>query len=281
VQHTYSLGQSLCGGGFEYLHRDPTSRRRRQKGNSVLEATLFLGDINTGPDFPGWGSLEPDSIKYGHESRGTRTQELLWWRGPAAIVNGRPVPSSQRAPNIKKSATVRNKNLVVSPRWCLKPRQTGQLTVGRNITLTLTYPLETAYFSRIDLYLNTKATEARSHVEHLYAGVHYFSFLITACFTHPDLLKLAEIDFFPSAVFCLLLITLRCIQHSSKVVQAAVRAFTLIDIRSYRSTFIWKAGITTTWQYGSQEQLEVFLELRLKYRVPFPWHPFAFPHDVG
>jgi hypothetical protein len=25
-----------CGGGFEYLHRDPTSRRRRRKGKSQI-----------------------------------------------------------------------------------------------------------------------------------------------------------------------------------------------------------------------------------------------------
>jgi hypothetical protein len=37
--------------------------------------TLFLGDIDTrgGPDPPGWGSLESETVKCGHESRGTRT----------------------------------------------------------------------------------------------------------------------------------------------------------------------------------------------------------------
>jgi hypothetical protein len=52
-------------------------------------------------------SLESDTVKYGHESYGTRTQKLLRWRGPAAIVNGRPVLSSERAPQINKPATVR------------------------------------------------------------------------------------------------------------------------------------------------------------------------------
>jgi hypothetical protein len=27
---------SLCGGGVEYLHRDPASRRRRRKGKSQI-----------------------------------------------------------------------------------------------------------------------------------------------------------------------------------------------------------------------------------------------------
>jgi hypothetical protein len=48
------------------------------------------------------GNLESETVKYGHESYGT-----LRWRGPAAIVNDRPVLSSERAPQINKPATVR------------------------------------------------------------------------------------------------------------------------------------------------------------------------------
>jgi hypothetical protein len=42
--------QSLHGGGFEYLHRNPASRSMRRKGNQVPGgiATLFLEVINTG-----------------------------------------------------------------------------------------------------------------------------------------------------------------------------------------------------------------------------------------
>jgi hypothetical protein len=39
-----------CGGGVEYLHRSPASRRRRRKG-----------------------SLESETVKHGHESHGTQT----------------------------------------------------------------------------------------------------------------------------------------------------------------------------------------------------------------
>jgi hypothetical protein len=42
---------SLRGDGFEYFHRIPASRRRRRKGNHARgynQATVFLGDINTG-----------------------------------------------------------------------------------------------------------------------------------------------------------------------------------------------------------------------------------------
>jgi hypothetical protein len=55
------------------------------------------------------------------------------------IVKDRPLLSSEKAPPINKPATVRQKKiLVVSPKWVLDTRQTGRLTVGRNITLTLT-----------------------------------------------------------------------------------------------------------------------------------------------
>jgi hypothetical protein len=52
------------------------------------------------------GSLESETVKYGREYHRTRTQELLHWRGPAAIVNDRPVLSSKRAPYINKHPAV-------------------------------------------------------------------------------------------------------------------------------------------------------------------------------
>jgi hypothetical protein len=38
-------------------------------------ANLFLGDIDTGLGPPSWGSLDSETVNYGHESRRTRTQE--------------------------------------------------------------------------------------------------------------------------------------------------------------------------------------------------------------
>jgi hypothetical protein len=78
----------------------PASRRRRRKWNPASGgynwATLFLGDINTGTWPSRLGSLESERVKYGRESRGTRTWEWLRWRGPAGIVNDRPILSSER-----------------------------------------------------------------------------------------------------------------------------------------------------------------------------------------
>jgi hypothetical protein len=55
------------------------------------------------------GSLESETVKYGHESYGTRTRKWLRWRGPAGIVNDRPGLSLERAPEINKHAIVRQK----------------------------------------------------------------------------------------------------------------------------------------------------------------------------
>jgi hypothetical protein len=52
------------------------------------------------------GSLESETIKFGHESHGSRTRKGLRWRGPGAVVNDRPILSSERAPHIDKPATV-------------------------------------------------------------------------------------------------------------------------------------------------------------------------------
>jgi hypothetical protein len=51
-------------------------------------------------------SLESETVKYGHESHGTRTRTLLRWREPGTIVNVRPVLSSERTLDINKSAVV-------------------------------------------------------------------------------------------------------------------------------------------------------------------------------
>jgi hypothetical protein len=68
----------------EYLHRDPASRRRRRKGKSQCE-----------------------TVKYGHESYGTRTREWLHWQGPAASTKDGPVFSSERVPHKNETLIVK------------------------------------------------------------------------------------------------------------------------------------------------------------------------------
>jgi hypothetical protein len=84
------------------------------------------------------GSLEPEPVKYGHESHGTQTRKWLRSRGPHATVNDRPVLLSERAPHINKPTTVwLIKIWSQAPDGCFIPRQTGRLAVGRNIRLRL------------------------------------------------------------------------------------------------------------------------------------------------
>jgi hypothetical protein len=99
-----------CGGGIEYLHRSPTNRKRRRKGN------LVPGGISGPPC--SWGYKHGDlalkvegvsrigTIIYGLESRGTQTRAGLRWRGSAATVNYRPVLLSERVVQNNKPTTV-------------------------------------------------------------------------------------------------------------------------------------------------------------------------------
>jgi hypothetical protein len=70
-----------------------------QKGSNTSTVTLRVvgGDEN--------GSLESETVN-GHESHGSRARKCLGWRRPGAIVNDRPVLSSDRVPHINKPATV-------------------------------------------------------------------------------------------------------------------------------------------------------------------------------
>jgi hypothetical protein len=44
------------------------------------------------------GNLKSETVKYGYESKGSRTQERLRWRVPAAYTKDRPILSSGRTP---------------------------------------------------------------------------------------------------------------------------------------------------------------------------------------
>jgi hypothetical protein len=95
-----------------------------------------------GPGAPGLGVSRIGTIKYGLESRGTQTREGLRWQGQAATVNYRPILSSERAsqnnkPQLPKENFKKKEKLVMGPDCDLPPGETGRLTVGRKITLTL------------------------------------------------------------------------------------------------------------------------------------------------
>jgi hypothetical protein len=100
----------LYSGHLEVITESRFIRKRIQ--NSIRILSRVEEELNTstvalrvvGGDKK--GSLESETVKFGRESHGTRTRKRLSWRGPAAIVNDRPVLSSERAPHINRPATV-------------------------------------------------------------------------------------------------------------------------------------------------------------------------------
>jgi hypothetical protein len=74
-----------CGGGVEYLHRDPASRRRRRKGKSQIRNSKI------------WSRVPKDSDP--------RNTALV--RASSSIYKRQAVLSSERAPLEKKTLTVK------------------------------------------------------------------------------------------------------------------------------------------------------------------------------
>jgi hypothetical protein len=76
-------GSDPCGGGFEYLHRDPASRRRRRKGKSQI-----------------WESKIWPRVPRDWDPRKTTLARAN------SIYKDRPVLSSESAPHKNKTVTV-------------------------------------------------------------------------------------------------------------------------------------------------------------------------------
>jgi hypothetical protein len=98
-------------GSLEVIKKQIVRRIRPRVEAGINTSTVTLRVV--GGDEK--GSLESETVNYGHESHGSRTSECLRWRGPGAIVNDISVLSSEREPHINKPATDTNKNQVVSP----------------------------------------------------------------------------------------------------------------------------------------------------------------------
>jgi hypothetical protein len=85
--------QSQCD--FDFARDRLETRVEAGSNTSTVTLRVVRGDEK--------GSLESETIKYGRESQGTGTREWLRWRGPAEILNDRPVLLSVRVPQIKKT----------------------------------------------------------------------------------------------------------------------------------------------------------------------------------
>jgi hypothetical protein len=80
------------------------------------------------------GSLESETVKYGRESQGTRTQESLHWQGPAPCTKADP---SYR-PRGRPTKQDRNCQRVINGPQMGLDTKTYWLTVSRNVNMTLT-----------------------------------------------------------------------------------------------------------------------------------------------
>jgi hypothetical protein len=130
--------------GVPISHRLSCTRVEAGSNTSTVTRRVVGGDEK--------GNLKSETVKYGHESQGTRTRERLRWRGQQHIQKTDP-SSSQRGcqrktrPYLSKS----NKYLVMSPRWGSTPRLTDWLTVSCNMTLTFSQ-LVTRYQFKVRLW---------------------------------------------------------------------------------------------------------------------------------
>jgi hypothetical protein len=120
---------SPCGGEFEYLHRNPASGRRRQKGNSVPGAYKY-GDLALQAEgvshLREW-SLVMSPVGLGPENycAGEAQQQCSSYRQRGRFTSTNPQLTVARIRSRAQNGG-------------LTPKQAGRLTVGRNIILTLT-----------------------------------------------------------------------------------------------------------------------------------------------
>jgi hypothetical protein len=79
--------------------RERVARVEAESNSSTVTLRVVRGDEK--------GSLGSETVKYGPEYQGIRTQERLRWQGAAAYIKDRPVLSSERAPHKNKTVTVK------------------------------------------------------------------------------------------------------------------------------------------------------------------------------
>jgi hypothetical protein len=120
VPKCYKLGQSSsgiddpCGGGVEYLHRDPASRKRRRKGKFRIWDSKIWPRVLRDSD--------PKMTALAKASRNCKRQT-------------RPLVRDGNQDQQTRNCQTIIKIWSWAPEGCFIPRQTGRLTVGRKIRL--------------------------------------------------------------------------------------------------------------------------------------------------
>jgi hypothetical protein len=107
------------GGGVEYLHRDPASRRRRRKGKCRIWDSKIWPRVLRDSD------LKMTALARASSNCKRQIRPLI-----------RQCASNQQTRNCQTIIKIWSQ----APEGCFIPRQTGRLTVGRNIRLRLRPP---------------------------------------------------------------------------------------------------------------------------------------------
>jgi hypothetical protein len=113
------------GGGVEYLHRDPASRMRRQKGKSRVWDSKI------------WSRVPRDSNP--RKTALARTSSIYKWQTRPLVREGAPQKEDGNCQTAKKIWSW-------APDGGSTPRLTDWLAVSRNVTLTLTYGTEISLY---------------------------------------------------------------------------------------------------------------------------------------
>jgi hypothetical protein len=112
------VSEKPCGGGVQYLHRDPASRKRRWNRKSQIWECKIWSRVPR--------NSEPRKTALG------RPSSIYKRRTRPLVREGAPQKQDHNC------QIVIAKYLVMSPRWGSIPRITDWLTVSHNVTLTLT-----------------------------------------------------------------------------------------------------------------------------------------------
>jgi hypothetical protein len=107
---------SPCGGGIEYLHRDPASRRRRRKGKSQM-----------------W-----DSKIWSRDPRDSDQRKIALARASSIYKSQTRPLVREGAPQEDRNCHTSNKDLVVSPKWVPYTKTDWPADRRRNVKLNST-----------------------------------------------------------------------------------------------------------------------------------------------
>jgi hypothetical protein len=134
-----------CGGGFEYLHRDSSSRRRRRKGKSQIWESKI------------WSRVKRDSDP--RKTTLARTSSIYKRQTRHLVRDGTPEKQDRDCQKSSRGST---------------PRLTNWLTISSNVTLTLTgipkiVEFVQVYVITVQLHVGLQCEGVRMEFKNIYS----------------------------------------------------------------------------------------------------------------